>query len=147
VPSAVCLHGGGTPGLSVRGDGPYPAARAFHLMRGRWTILLKNYQLRTLLLLSPMLLCFELAQLLLIIRNGWVREWARAAREVASRLGLLARQREALQKNRRIADRDLLSGGPLPIRLEVPRPGLEKGALDVLNGCAELYWRAIRHVL
>ncbi len=74
VPRAVCRHGKGTPGLSLRTGQGYSARRVVLMIANRWRILLTRYELRTLLLLAPALVTFELTQLAGSIAKGWFRE-------------------------------------------------------------------------
>ena len=67
------------PALSARRAGGYPPRRVVLMIANRWRILLTRYELRTLILLAPALLIFELCQLAGAIAKGWTASWAEAA--------------------------------------------------------------------
>ncbi len=147
VPSALCYHGEGTPGVSLRSTGAYQPVRVFCTIRNRWQVLAKSYELRSLLLLGPALAGYELFQLAGVVRKRWFREWARAVLWILGHApGLLARRR-ALQRERRLSDRAILTGGAIPFSLALPAGRLERAGLAVLNRMAAAYWRGVRRWL
>lgn len=141
VPGAQCFHGKGTEGLSIRQLGEYSTRRVFYLIRNRWLFMLKMYSLRTLLVLSPMLLFYETAQLAVIVKKGWLREWGRSVGSVARRLPAVLQERRRIQRLRVVGDRELLEGGRLPFRAELTTGGVERAARQVLDRVAAGYWR------
>lgn len=143
VPSAVCYHGEGTPGLSVRGVEENPRLRVYCLIRDRWQILVKTYQVRTLVLLSPILLVYEVFQFAGVLRKGWLTEWVRAVGWILRNAGVLLRKRAVVQKNRVVPDRGLLQGGPLPFREVLARGRLERLGVRLLDRLAAGYWRLV----
>jgi GT2 family glycosyltransferase len=147
VPSAVCLHGSGTPGLSLRTGREYSSQRVVCLIRNRWQILLKNYQLRSLLVLSPMLVLYEMAQLVEVVWMGWVLEWLTALRWMAGHAAEIRKKRRGVQRARRSPDREILCGGPLPFREELTRGRAERGGRALLDWAARGYWSLAMRVL
>jgi hypothetical protein len=141
VPQATCLHGDGSDGLAVRQTGSYSSRRVFLTIRNRWIFLLKNYQTRTLVVLAPILLVYELCQLLLVLKKGWVRDWAGAVRWVWDHRAELAAKRREIQAGRALADRELLRGGPVPFRAELTKGALERLLRRLFDGLAIGYWR------
>jgi FMN phosphatase YigB (HAD superfamily) len=81
-PAATVLHGSGTPGLSYRPGGRPSEQRLYYLVRNRWIVIGKCYATRTLVLLAPALLFYELMQLTWLLRQGQGRVWWRALREI-----------------------------------------------------------------
>jgi GT2 family glycosyltransferase len=145
-PAAIVFHdpGQGTPGLAFRGKENYPARRAYLTMRNRLTTLFLHYELRSLLVLAPVLALYELSSFLLVLRRGWHREWARAWLWQLRNRRWIRRRRMEIQSSRRLRDRDLLGGGPLPLA-----PGLLKSrsalaAVNVLSEVLTAYWRFAR---
>lgn len=147
VPGAVCFHGQGTAGLSIRLLGSYSERRVFCLVRNRWQFLLKNFSLRTLLLLSPLLAVYEAAQLAIVVRKGWLRPWTRAAWWMTRHPVALLRKRAEVQASRRIPDRELLVGGPIPFRRELATGPLDRMAKGILDRFAATYWGAVRRLV
>ncbi len=147
VAEARVLHGEGTEGVSIRSTGTYTPVRVRELISRRWYIILKHYQLRTLLLLAPALLLFEAAQLAMVLRRGWWPHWRAAlARLVRDRRQLWAKRREH-QRRRRVPDGLILEGGPLPLRAEMVGSAGERLARRVLEMALEGWWRLVRPAL
>ena len=143
VPSAHCYHAEGTPGLSIRALGGYSSMRVFCLIRNRWQFIAKSYSARTLRLLAPLLLLYELAQIALVIRKGWFREWARAVGWMIRHGPDLIRRRRRVQEARRLPDGELMSGGRIPFRDELAAGGLERRGRECLESVCAAYWRRI----
>jgi GT2 family glycosyltransferase len=147
VPRATCFHRAGTEGLSIRRIGHYASKRVFCLIRNRWQVVAKNHSARTLILLCPALLFYDFAQLVIVIRKGWIREWLRAFGWMAGNAGLVLRKRKAVQDGRRTPDREILSGGPVPLRMELTEGRLERAARNALNTFMESYWRSVKRLI
>ena len=144
VPSALCLHGTGTPGLSHRPGGQHSDLRVYCLMRNRWRIMLHCFTVRTLLLLAPVLLLFELFQLAGCLRRGWLGIWFRAASWMVSHPGMTLERRRQVQQARRTPDRAILRGGDVPFSRGLARSWVERAACGGLNRLCGGYWRTIR---
>lgn len=147
VPDATCRHGEGTAGLSLRRTESYPSARAFLVMRNRWLILLKNFQARTLIVLAPVLLLFEIVQLGGALKKGWIRAWLRAVRSVLRNLPDIVRRRRAVQERRVMADRDLLVGGEIPFTDLLHGDAVERAARRALNAVCLAFWPLAQRLL
>ena len=141
VPRAHCYHGTGTEGLSIRQLGTYSSRRVFYLIRNRWLFVLKNFSLRTLIVMAPLMLFYECAQLAIVIKKGWWREWSRSLGWVVSHLPQTLRERRRVQGLRRVPDRQLLIGGPVPFRSELSAGALERAARQVLDVVVQSYWK------
>jgi hypothetical protein len=118
-----------------------------HLVKGRWVILLKCFQLRTLIWLAPALLVYEACQLVLVIRRRWLREWIGASGEIVLELRSILEKRRAVQRVRQLPDRALLTGGPLPLRADFPSGRWERLGLGLLERFSTAYWRLVRRAL
>jgi GT2 family glycosyltransferase len=145
-PDAVIRHdrGDGTVGLSFRGHERYPWRRSYFSLRHRLRIILTYYRARTLLVLAPALLLYELASLVSTLRLGhgeaWSLAWASQfvhAREIRDRRRELARQRQR-------PDRELLRGGPLPLAPGFLRSREAVAAAGTLARALDLWWRLVR---
>lgn len=147
VTSASCLHREGTPGLSLRPGGAYGSQRVLCLIRNRWLILLKNYELRSLLLFSPMLFLYEVGQLAEVIHRGWFPEWTRAVRWITSHAREVWSKRLETQAARRVRDREVLCAGPLGFRPELMRSGVERFAGELLDRASRAYWSLVVRML
>lgn len=122
-------------------------SRFYGQVHNRWRIMLKDYQWRTVVVLTPALLIFEPLLALLLIAMGVGRDYGRALRDVARALPHTLRQRRRVQAMRRVADRDILSADDL----SAPRRLLElktvRAGLTALSFGFRLYWTLARPLL
>lgn len=147
VPGAVCQHGEGTPGLSIRATGRAEPARVQNTILNRWQVLLKLYQVRTLILLSPSLLIFELFQLAGSIPIGWLPHWLRAARALVRMAADLARRRRRFQRLRVVPDAAVLRPGPHPFNLSLAQRRPVRALRGVLDRIGVANWALARRFL
>jgi GT2 family glycosyltransferase len=118
-----------------------------HQIRNRWHFLLKNYELRTLIVLLPVLAIHETVQFGTLTLRGHLGVWWQALRELLSWMPTLGAERRVIQGIRTVRDRDLLEYGPLLIRSDIVGGGvgqLLKRAYDAWLGA---YWSVARHLL
>jgi GT2 family glycosyltransferase len=143
-PAATVLHGSGTPGLSYRPGGRPSEQRLYYLVRNRWIVIGKCYATRTLVLLAPALLFYELMQLTWLLRQGQGRVWWRALREVMRQRRSIFAARRDVQGGRLSRDATILRDAPLPITRHVRQQGsryLLGGGERLLRG----YWHLVKH--
>jgi hypothetical protein len=145
-PAAEVYHerSAGTPGLSFRGSGAYPRRRAHYTMRHRLFALLIHYRLRTLLVLSPVLVLTELAALASALVKGWPAEWFRSWFWVLGNLPALRARRRQSQQRRTVDDKDLLTGGVPPVAQGFLTSGTERRIANWHSSLANGYWRLVR---
>jgi GT2 family glycosyltransferase len=134
-------------GLSLRAVGSYTRRRAYLLIRNRWLLILKNYDARSLLVLAPALLAFELAQLAIAAKKGWLPEWWSALRWIVDHRSEILAERRRIQAKRRLPDRALLRGGAVPFRAELTTSAAERLARRLFDGFAIAYWRVAAGLL
>lgn len=147
VPEAWCYHGKGTEGLSIRQLGEYSSKRVYYLIRNRWLFILKNFSARTLLVLTPLFVFYEAAQLVIVAKKGWFKEWGASVAWIASNFGKVMRERRRIQQRRVVPDRDILVGGSLPFRSELTVSAIERFARNVLDAVVRSYWKLAMRVL
>ncbi len=147
VSDAVVMHGAGTPDLSLRPGGSYAPRRVLTLIEGRWRHLLKNVSTRSLVVLGPGLLAYELAQLAGATAKGWAPHWWRALYNTMQGFKEIRAARSVIQSARRTTDRDLLRGGPVPFRPELAGGRAAKLALAMLNAFCTGYWKIAQRFL
>jgi len=143
VEDALVRHRGGTEGLSFRGGG-YPAQRAYLHARNRWWILAQGYAARTLLVILPGLLLYELVWLLFVLRKGHFGEHLRGKRDFLRSLPRVLAHRQALQRSRRVRDRELLVGGPLTLSPSLVASGPARVAARALDAALRAWWWVAR---
>ena len=147
VPKAHVLHGEGQAGLSIRKLGKYSSARVYLLIRNRWLFILKHYELKSLALLLPIFFVYECAQLVIVIKKGWIREWARAVGWIVRQFPTLLAKRRVVQSTRKLPDRELFSNGPIPFRAELASGRLELAGRRALDFISSRYFGIIRRFL
>lgn len=144
LPRAQVLHGTGTPSLSYRPGLAASEQRFYYLILNRWNVISKCYAVRTIIVLLPILVGFELAQFLWLLGSGKFFTWFRALGGYRAARKRIFAERKTIQRNRRTADRDVLRDAPLPFT-QVVRSGV---IVRLLVATAEYpirgYWRLVR---
>lgn len=117
------------------------ATKLYLAERNRLVMVLTCYDRRTLTVLAPLLIAFEVAGLALAVAGGFGGSKVRAWGWLARNAGYLRARRRAVQDARTVADREL--GLPFARRLDpgnypLPRP------LLALNSLLDAYWRLVR---
>ena len=148
-PTAVVRHdrGTGNPDLAFRGSGKYPTERARLLMRNRLRTLLTHYSGRTLLLLFPVLALYEVANLVFAVTRGWTVPWLQAWGWVITNHRAVSERRHWIQSRRRLADREILTGGPLSLAPGLLNSGVLSWAVEAFSALLNGYWRLARHLI
>lgn len=113
-------------------------------IRNRWHFLLKNYELRTLLLMVPALLVHEPIQFAMIVAKGHFGAYRRAVRELLPWLATLRRERREIAAFRRRPDGALFIARPLVVRQDFVGGAAGRAFKAVYDGWLKLYWAAIR---
>ena len=144
--AAVGRHdrGQGEVGLAFRGEGEYPRRRAHLTLRNHWLTIAIHYQARTLWVLAPALLLYEIASFAVIIRRGWGGEWLRASTWMWAHRAQIRERRARAAAARKRPDGALLAGGPLPFAPGFLRSPLQRVLAWVLSSSLDLYWRLAR---
>jgi GT2 family glycosyltransferase len=144
---AIVHHdmGVGTPLLSFRANTPYPTRRAFFNIRHRLMTLLIHYRLRTLIVLSPVLMLYELAMFAIVIKRGWLSIWWEAVVSIFKNKHHIFARRIFVSRNRRRFDRELLRGGELPFAYGFIQNRREQMAVRALSLILNLYWRMVKN--
>ncbi len=114
------------------------------LERNRLTTLIKNYSIRTLVLLLPPMMMAEAALILQSVGRRWSQQKISAYAYLISHLGEIRDKRSVLQCGRRVSDRlivDLFRS-----RIGYP-PLLNPITKKVFNPVLDSYWRFIRRFI
>ncbi len=134
VPSAVVHH---------RGK-PRETSKAFYQIRNRWYFILKMYDWRTLFLLAPMLLAFEMVQLTFLLLKGAGRDYWRGTIAAARDVPKILAKRRKFMKVKKVKDRNWLHAGDLyvPSRLDA-HAGLFFQLKRACFSIFDTYWRLV----
>ncbi len=146
--SVVChkYHTGGAKGLS-HSSSVYPERRALYMFRNRWLIMLKYYRVRTLIVMSPALLVFELVSVGFAFRKRLTRKYREAVGSFIRIAPVMKRKRQAIQAARVTPDRELLSGEQLTPGAGTASDGIEARFISGLGRFLRAYWRMARPLL
>ena len=115
VPGARIDHLGGTADLSFREGHDYPVRRAYLTAKNRHLFGLRNLSGRTMLVLAPVFLVHELAQLTFVLAKGWTEPYFQGLRWNVTHLGRTLRKRDRIQSRRIVPDSVIIQDGPLPL--------------------------------
>jgi GT2 family glycosyltransferase len=132
-PTARVLHHGREHGTRL-----YPFK-----LRNRWQKMLKLYQWRTLLLVSPMLMLYEVLLLAVLAKNGHAGAYFRGLTGLTKMLPDLPKARREVAHMRRRHDRVAMEAGPLLVPADFLKSPQLRVAKQILDDVLMAYWRAI----
>jgi len=132
VPRAIAYH-----------DTPREHSRFYGQIRNRWSMIAQSYSLKTILLLLPAFVLYEIEVFLLLARKGAMSSYFSAARHVLSNRKRILERRRAIQSMRRVGDRDLLHSGPIYIPQHLFQDRLTRVGASLLNRAFAIYWRLV----
>ncbi|MFH1761964.1 MAG: glycosyltransferase family 2 protein [bacterium] len=135
VPQAVVLHEKGLKGLN----------RAYYQIRNRWFFMLKTYSLKTLFLIMPALVIYEISLMLFMTLRRNLCIYLGANCEVIQKYGALMKKRKKVQKLRKRPDREILYSGNFTASEDVVKKGYQKTLKDLLNLMFNYYWNAVKN--
>jgi GT2 family glycosyltransferase len=116
-------------------------------IRNRWHFLLKNYELRTLLLIAPALVIHEPLQLAMLMVKGHFGAYVTAVRGLLPWLRTLGPERRQIQGMRVVRDRDLFIAAPLIVRQDLVGGRVGRWFKRAYDAWLRGYWRVVRPLL
>ncbi|MGC1308910.1 MAG: glycosyltransferase [Phormidesmis sp.] len=137
VPKAICYHRVKRRGLS----------KVFYQVRNRWYLMLTTYAWKTIFLLAPALLVYELSLMVFLTLKGRIAEYGRAVLNIISDFPKILDRRREIQKLRKLPDREIIHSAPMNIRgdlVENKAIALAKSLLDTFFG---LYWKLVERFI
>lgn len=121
-------------------------SKAYHQVRNRWYFVLKTYSWRTLLIILPMVMLYELLLLSFLTLKRQTLTYFRANFAVFRSLPLILEKRRVVQRLRKVRDREALTTGDITIRDGVQaKPWLSK-FISIFNRGLDAYWLVVRRV-
>jgi GT2 family glycosyltransferase len=116
----------------------------YFMERNRLVFVSTAYSGRLLLVLAPVLIAAEVGLLVISLREGWVRDKVRGWGWITSHAPWLLQHRRRLQRERRVADRDLARNlTPVADPQMISVPAVVRGANRLVAG----YWSLARRLL
>jgi len=112
----------------------------YHSEKNRLYLLLKNHELKTLLLLLPALIMTELAQWAHSLLHGWFVLKAKSYSDLFERLPQILVKRRAVQSHRKVPDREIVR----LYQADLAVSGVQSFILKrLLNPLYRTYWKLI----
>jgi GT2 family glycosyltransferase len=116
----------------------------YYLERNRLIVLLKNYNFKTLILISPAMIFFEMGMISYSLFNGFFIKKMKSYFDFLLALPRTISKRKKVQKSRKMSDKDIIKSFVARIEFEeVKNPVLDKFANPIL----ELYWKLVRRFI
>lgn len=137
VPSAIARHN-----VQPRGT-----TKVFYQVHNRWRFMLRLYSARTLLLIAPMLVLYELSLFVLLTAKGHLRDYLRANLELLRALPAILRKRRRTQALRRIPDSAWLTVGVFQASQAIVGKGLLARLKNGINDMFDGYWLLVRRLV
>lgn len=137
VPRAVVYHKMAKRGLS----------KVFYQVRNRWYFILQIYSLRTIFLILPALVVYEISLLVFLTMKGVLLKYLKANIAVLQNFRKLMKKRQKVQLLKKLSDRELLCTGEINIREDLLDSKHAKMGKKFLNCFLDLYWKLIKDSL
>ena len=137
VPDALVLHHSRPRGTWL----------FYYQIRNRWHFMLKNYQWRTLIAITPCLLIHEPLQAVVLHAKGHARVYWRAVFGLFALLPSLGEDRGLMRRIRRVPDAALLRADRLIVRDDLASHPLVRAGKDAYEGFLRGYWRLLRRTV
>lgn len=123
---------------------PRGTQKVFYQVRNRWFFMLKLYSPRTLILIAPMLLFFEISQVGIVFLKGAIKDYWRAKRAFLKDFQIVMKKRKAFKPLKQKSDIEWLHAGTIYI----PESFLRSSRVALLKNlyCTLLdgYWKIVR---
>lgn len=116
-------------------------------VRNRLDLILKTYAARSIILLAPALLFFELSMLVFLLMKGAGRQWMAGVGDAIRDLGHILEKRRKTQAIKKRPDKELLAAGEIymfPARLG---GGAMKAVKKTVETLLSTYWALVRPLL
>lgn len=119
--------------------------RAVNQIYNRWQFILTHYSTRTILLLIPALLLYEVFQFIFLAYKGMIGIYFAGNAMAIKNIPLFLKKRKVIKALKVVPDRELLSSGAMFVSPSLLRSNkLMKLALKGVNVFFNLYWKSIR---
>lgn len=122
--------------------------RVYGQVHNRALFMLKNFELKTLILAAPALIAFEFALAAALIATGKGSEYLRAWWNVFAKRDRIGQARRRLRGQRRLRDRDLLCADELVVAAVSSAQGANAlPASRLMSAAFGAYWQILRPLL
>lgn len=135
VPNAICYHRVKERGLS----------KLFYQVRNRWYFILTIYSLRTLIVLAPALLAYEISLVMYLLLKGNLITYLKGILAVFLSLPIpkLWKKRKFVQSLKIVSDRNLLQEKPMYMRDDLLKSKTQTFLKSQLDQVLKIYWKLV----
>lgn len=137
VPKAICYHRVKKRGLS----------KVFFQIRNRWYVMLTTYSWRTLVLLVPALIVYELSLVFFLLIKGGFIDYIKAVSKVFISLPIILEKRTSIQALKKVPDRNVLYCASVNMRGDLIKNPFVSVAKSFMDGFFSSYWKLICRVI
>jgi len=116
----------------------------YYSEKNRIYLLLKNYSLKTLVLISPAAFLVEIAEIFFAFAHGWFFKKTRSYFEILMMMPTIVEKRMFVQKNRIMPDREIVK----IMQGKIMVGGIKHPLLDnFLSPVVNLYWKLVKRLI
>lgn len=134
-----------------------PDAQVFHMkeakglswvkyqVRNRWWFILKTYHLRTLVVLFPAILLYQLGIFGFLTIKGHLGGFIRGSLSAIGTLPQVLKKRKAVMRMKKVRDKDVLVGSGAALLGESDGSAIFRIIYGFFSACFGLYWAVAKH--
>lgn len=141
IPTAFALHE----------EKPFSKERSYRAegqLYNRWVIILTHYSLSTLIILSPVLLVYQIIEFFFMLLKKMPHLFFKALKRLFKNIPLILKKRKEFQKLKVVSDIQRLDSGKMYVsRTLIESNKLLKIFLNSLNIILDYYWRVAKVIL
>ena len=108
---------------------------------------MRTYSLKTIFLIIPALLTYEISVLVFLVWKGALSDYLKANLAVIKSFKQLMNKRRRVQALKKLSDGEVLVGGDFYIREKLIEKKYLRLAENFLNDVLNLYWKAIKNFI
>lgn len=113
----------------------------YRLERNRLLMILRNYSLKSIIMIFPAVLCMEVGMILYFLSKGWILEKPKEYWDILININKISQQRKSVQEVRKVNDAKLCNGysGTVDFK-EINNPLLKY----IANPFFDKYWKIVK---
>lgn len=142
--TAIVIHKEGSQNISGRKGAKYTPLKDYYITLNRLRFIMKNYQLKTLLLFIPAIMLTEIFGTINSFKQKTFNSHLRAYIHFIKNLKIIRNQRKRIQKERTIPDKKCITTANLQLSGSLMQNNLIKKVLIVYNILLNQYFKFIK---
>ena len=116
----------------------------YHQVKNRWIFMLKNISCKTLLLIAPSLVVYEIMLAVFLFFRGDFKVYIQAIMDIVREMPSVKRRRIIAMKHKKKGDQALLSSGDFVSAQMLITNNALKLVLSIINRIFDIYWMFVR---